>query len=254
MDWTDARRLTDCDLWFVWAGQGRMRLTEGKVIDLHPGVCFWMRPGRTYQATHDPADPLGVTFIHFDLWRSARKKVPIPMMPPERHEVRDFLFVDTVLRRIVELLRSPDAASAANSRRFEAGSLLISVLASLDRSAGEGRADHASPSTVANQRKLAEVISLIAEAPGKVPPVRELARKWGWSAAHFSRLFRETTGESPQAFIIKTRLQRARQLLRESSLTISEIAAMLGYPDVFFFSRQFKARTGQSPTEFRGGR
>ena len=64
--WTEPDRLTDYDLWFVWAGMGRMRLMD-REVDLHAGRCFWMRPGRTYVADQDPAGRLGVTYIHFDL-------------------------------------------------------------------------------------------------------------------------------------------------------------------------------------------
>jgi AraC-like DNA-binding protein len=54
-------------------------------------------------------------------------------------------------------------------------------------------------------------------------------------------------------FIVEARLNRARQLLLESTLSVSQIADELGYEDVFFFSRQFKERTGRTPTEYRAG-
>lgn len=66
-----------------------------------------------------------------------------------------------------------------------------------------------------------------------------------------SRVFKQVTGSLPRDFIIQVRIDRAKQLLRESSLSIGEIADALGYPDVFFFSRQFKNRSGLSPTHFR---
>lgn len=63
-DW--APRLRDYDLWFVSAGRGRMLTSDGEVA-LAPGVGLWMRPGRRYEATHDPAAPLVVNFFHFTL-------------------------------------------------------------------------------------------------------------------------------------------------------------------------------------------
>ena len=79
----------------------------------------------------------------------------------------------------------------------------------------------------------------------------ELACSAGYSTAHFARVFRATMGESPQTFIVKARLQRAQRILTDSSLPVGEIATMLGYPDAYFFSRQFKAKVGRSPSEFR---
>ena len=54
-------------------------------------------------------------------------------------------------------------------------------------------------------------------------------------------------GDHPLA----ARLARARQLLAETGLTISQIAETLGFRDVFFFSRQFTQRTGQTPSAYR---
>ena len=59
------------------------------------------------------------------------------------------------------------------------------------------------------------------------------------------------TGHRPQAYVIEAKLERARQLLAESALSISEIAEALGYRDIYFFSRQFRQRTGGSPTDYR---
>src|SRR5690606_34009712 len=80
----------------------------------------------------------------------------------------------------------------------------------------------------------------IDESPADVPPVAELAESAGYSADHFTRIFKEYLGTSPQAYLVRARIDRARQLLHESSLSIGEIARMTGYADVFFFCRQFK--------------
>ncbi len=72
-----------------------------------------------------------------------------------------------------------------------------------------------------------------------------------WSPAHFSRIFKLVVQQSPQDFLLNLRLSRARHLLAETSLAVSEIADRLDYSDLFFFSRQFKAKTGLSPRDYR---
>jgi AraC-like DNA-binding protein len=91
----------------------------------------------------------------------------------------------------------------------------------------------------------------IEERPWEPFRVADRAREIGYSTDHYSRMFRRLTGQTPQAFQITRRVERARALLRETVLPIKEIAGMLGYADVFYFSRQFKAQTGQSPAAFR---
>ncbi len=71
------------------------------------------------------------------------------------------------------------------------------------------------------------------------------------SPAHFTALFRQAAGSSPRHYLHLLRPHRACQLLRDSKLSLKEIAAQLGYQDPFYFSRQFKSLQGVSPSQFR---
>jgi AraC-like DNA-binding protein len=83
------------------------------------------------------------------------------------------------------------------------------------------------------------------------PSVAELARTSGYSVSHFSRTFAAVHGLRPQEFTIAARLERARELLTTTDLTIGEVAAAVGVPDLFYFSRLFKRRMSVAPSEFR---
>jgi len=78
----------------------------------------------------------------------------------------------------------------------------------------------------------------------------ELAKETGYNRAYLSRMFKKTTGQSPAQYLLKLRMERARQLLGEP-LTIGQIAASVGFADPFHFSRQFKKWHGCSPSELR---
>lgn len=240
----DRSHLRDYDLWFIWAGRGQMECASGR-IDLRPGVCFWMRPAHTYDADQDLADRLGVTFIHFTL----EEAEPLPASVPEVAEVRDFAFFEAGTRRIVQLIRESGAGSP-EMRRAEAEALLKGLLISLARGAERTR-EALSPARDLHYRKMRALATRIRESPGTLPEIRTLAREAGYSPAHFSRVFAEINGSLPREFIIQSRIERGRQLLLESAMTIGEIASALGYADIFFFSRQFKERAGLSPSEFR---
>jgi transcriptional regulator GlxA family with amidase domain len=67
----------------------------------------------------------------------------------------------------------------------------------------------------------------------------------------FSRVFRECKGVSPQEFVIRARLDKARAMLAHSGLSVAEVAKACGYSSEFFFSRQFKQRSGLSPSALR---
>ena len=81
--------------------------------------------------------------------------------------------------------------------------------------------------------------------------VAGLARRAGLSASHFSALFRRATGASVMEYVKRLRSARARELLMTTDLTVAEVAERVGYPDPFYFSRQFHAVNGTSPSAFR---
>ena len=93
----------------------------------------------------------------------------------------------------------------------------------------------------------------IEEDPGKAPTVAELAAEAGYSADHFSRLFRLVHGCGPQEYIIQSRVRLAKRLLLNGEMSVKEVARWTGYQNVFFFSRQFKEKTGLSPSQWRQG-
>lgn len=79
----------------------------------------------------------------------------------------------------------------------------------------------------------------------------EVANKLYLSTAYFSRLFKEKIGMTFSDYLASCRIERARQLLATTDLSISEVANAIGYQEANSFSRLFKARTGQSPSEYR---
>lgn len=246
-----SQRLADMDLWFVWAGRGTMRLRGGTCVDLRPGVAMWMRPGGLYIGDQDPADRLGVTFIHFELIDQRTGQRPRPL-PREVHEVVDVPYVDAVMRRVVDLLQG-DSRENGGAGHEAARTLLRGLL--MDFDADVARPTRAEPTgTAAHHRELVmRIAGGIRESPSDVPPVAELARQAGYSPDHFTRVFQQVLNQSPQAYIVQQRVSRAQQLLLESSLTVTQIADVLGYESVYFFSRQFKEKTGLSPSAYRRG-
>ena len=72
-----------------------------------------------------------------------------------------------------------------------------------------------------------------------------------YSPRHFTRIFNETFHTTPLNYIITLRVNRACSLLRESRLTISEIAFQCGFTDSNYFSRIFKKKTGLTLRQFR---
>lgn len=79
----------------------------------------------------------------------------------------------------------------------------------------------------------------------------ETARAGGMSPAHFSRIFRKVMGLTYQEYLGRRRIAKARNLLRTSVLSVTEIAQAVGFSDITGFGRIFKKLTGNTPTAYR---
>src|SRR4051794_17930826 len=81
--------------------------------------------------------------------------------------------------------------------------------------------------------------------------VEDLARAAGLSRAHFSREFRRAFGESPHAYLLTRRLERAAALLRTTDNSVAEICLAVGLQGVGSFTTSFKRSFGKTPTTYR---
>src|SRR6184192_1655008 len=81
--------------------------------------------------------------------------------------------------------------------------------------------------------------------------VDDLARAAGLSRAHFSREFRSAFGESPHAYLLTRRLERAAALLRSTDRSVAEICFLVGLKSVGSFTTSFGRLFGLSPTAYR---
>jgi AraC-like DNA-binding protein len=81
--------------------------------------------------------------------------------------------------------------------------------------------------------------------------VDDMARAAGLSRFHFSREFRRAFGESPRAYLLTRRLERAAALLRTTDHTVSDICFSIGLLSVGSFTSSFTRTYGVSPTAYR---
>lgn len=81
--------------------------------------------------------------------------------------------------------------------------------------------------------------------------VAEMAKIFGLSVATLERLFRRYTGHPPSGWIGRARCEKAKRLLRTTTLSVAEVGALVGLPDPFHFSRFFKRIEGLPPAHYQ---
>ena len=81
--------------------------------------------------------------------------------------------------------------------------------------------------------------------------VEAIAEYAGISQVHVRRLFQEAVNTSPVRYVNFLRLEKAKNMLRTSNFSISEVALAVGFSDPYYFSRLFKKAVGISPAQYR---
>ena len=96
-----------------------------------------------------------------------------------------------------------------------------------------------------------QCIAYMRENLSRDVQLSDLAQIAGLSPHHFARMFRQNTGTSPHAYLMGARMEKARALLAQTSMPVSDVAALVGYSAPSTFARLFKAHVGETPQRYR---
>ena len=107
------------------------------------------------------------------------------------------------------------------------------------------------PEELANLAYLRRARDLMDREYARPLEVAELARAALMSTAHFSRKFRAAYGETPYAYLMTRRIERAKALLRRGDLSVTEVCMAVGCSSLGSFSARFTELVGQTPTAYR---
>ncbi|MVB12298.1 putative response regulatory protein [Caprobacter fermentans] len=121
----------------------------------------------------------------------------------------------------------------------------------LDEVAHVVRESHEPPSAVVAERLACAVKDYLDRNYARDIHLSELADYFHYSKEYISRLFREKYNTGIYEYVLRYRMTRAQELLKEKDLRIQSIAERLGYNDSNYFSKAFRTFCGISPSEFR---
>jgi AraC family transcriptional regulator len=99
--------------------------------------------------------------------------------------------------------------------------------------------------------RLRRIIELVHAKLENELSLDEMAESVGLSTAHFARMFRKSTGETPHQFVRRQRLERARAMLRAPDARVLDVAIACGFKTQQHFAQVFRDVCGVSPTGYR---
>lgn len=129
--------------------------------------------------------------------------------------------------------------------------IALEVGATALRLAGEAR--HQAPAPQPSDRvRIARVLRYLDEAHAGAPRgLADLAAVAGLSRYHFLRTFKNVVGVTPHQWLLRIRLRDAAEVLRTTSLPVTDVALNVGFDDLSNFIRSFRAEYGISPRRYR---
>lgn len=107
------------------------------------------------------------------------------------------------------------------------------------------------PEELADLAHLRRARDLIDREYARPLKVAVLARAALMSTAHFSRQFRAAYGETPYAYLMTRRIERAKALLRRGDMSVTEVCMAVGCSSLGSFSARFTQMVGETPTAYR---
>ncbi|RXZ76704.1 AraC family transcriptional regulator [Paenibacillaceae bacterium] len=245
----------------LFTGGDGMMTVEGKEYKVGKGILIFLRPGQLH-SFHIRSEPLPSHNLYFDLWEeTANLKSP---------QLKFALYPQIVAKEsrsadppLAELEQLPTRFSLHAYPQLLDGLMQIQQI--YDNTL------HYRTETVNSafytwllqwynilcaprptDKRIIQMLEQLEREPERYTSYEAWCRQFGLQKSHFFKLFKKETGLSPKACILKIKMKKAAALLIESHGSITAIAEELGYASIHYFSRQFRAVYGVSPSEFRG--
>ena len=231
---TSEKGFSDYDLWTVFRGTGNIRKADSdEGYDVRGGVSVMLEPDCCYIGEHDPDDTLLVINVHFEFLDDSGNSIrPYTFCA---RKLADGDFMRKMLERVVYCHNADDDLGAC--------AYLKCALIEFDR------ATEPDDDLDKWKRISLEICNRIDF--GAVDTLGEYAQKYGYTQRHLGKMFHQAMGISFSEYFQSSRIGRAKLLLRQTDMPISEIAEDLGFYDACHFARAFKKYTGMSPQKFR---
>ncbi|MCG3149173.1 MAG: HTH-type transcriptional activator RhaR [Verrucomicrobiae bacterium] len=222
--------------WYIVNGR-RGNLTQGELLTV--------RGGDLISLGHDPRHPITALSLSIAIEQGPVPNLLLQRRFARRYRLNDPLQYTAKFNAILDGLQSPLAV-----RDWAVASPLLAWCIHLLAETGAPLSAASKP----GQADVDRILTALTWANARLETVITLAQ-WakvtGWHPVHFGHVFKQETGLPPMRWLEERRLGAARQYLAGTSKSVAEIAAAVGYPDPFYFSRVFRRHFGHPPLRYR---
>ncbi|MEK4155012.1 AraC family transcriptional regulator [Paenibacillus odorifer] len=232
-------------LHFIESGSGVFR-TEHHKYELGKGDCFLIHPGQLVSYVSDKDQPWCYRWAAFT-GSEADDLVLQTGFTPQQPVVTTT--GESLIPGALSSIMQAFNANKESAHLTSLGYLYLIVGEAADLLSSFSRL----PGTESQvKRTVKQMIHYMASQYAHPVSIEQMCDTLGYNRAYLSRVFKQETGLSPVTYLLKLRIEKSRQLLRERpELSVEQVAASVGLTDALYFSRQFKRFCAQSPTAYR---
>jgi AraC family transcriptional regulator len=170
---------------------------------------------------------------------------------PDRVELLPIIKKADLLSQQISLALKSNLAVDGVGSRFYADSMATALSAHLLRNYATRKHCFREYEDGLSQQKLKQAVDYIQDHLGEDLSLNAIANELGMSQYYFCHLFKQSTGMSPHQYLIRQRVEKAKQLLKQREQAIAAIAMACGFANQSHFAKCFRQYTGMNPKQFR---
>ncbi len=240
-NWNNGRILHEFQIIYITDGSGILETRNGK-YPIQPGSVLFLFPGMWHRYKPNKKTGWKEHFIGFlgDFTKNIFQETFISPHKP----IIYIGFQDLIMKQISELIEQIKEEKPGYQQVCSGLILyIISNILSINKNKEFSGRDI--------ERKIRKACLALRENLNVNINVEQLAKDSNIGYSHFRRVFKKYTGLSPAQYHLKLRLQKARDLLISTNMSIKQIAYEMGFQSNFYFTRIFTQKMGDSPTRLR---
>lgn len=240
--WNKGRILDGYYAVFITKGEGILESAKSRPLNISAGMCFLLFPGVWHRYKPNPESGWE------EYWVGFKGKYPDALMNTGHFNAENPLFEvglnEEILSLFHQLIKQVQTAEIGYPQIIPG--ITFQILGQL-----HAISRYKTNAIDIKTKCISKVKFLLQESIESPVNLEELVKELPMSYSKFRKAFKEATGQSPNQYHLNLRLNKAKELLSYTNLSINEIAYQTGFESIFYFSTLFKKKIGLPPKSFR---
>ncbi len=242
-NWDNGRILQEYQINYITDGSGILETKQGN-YQIQPGTVLFLSPGMWHR--YRPFKKTGWKEHYIGFQGDFTANIFQEKFIPKQRPILYIGFQDSIIKQYLDIIEhvkeeKPGYQQICSGITLHMISNMLSIYKNKDFSGKE------------IERKIRRASIVLRENLHNEINVEELAKDMHIGYSHFRRVFKRYTGLSPAQYHLKLRLQKAKELLLTTNMSVKEVAFEMGFQSNYYFTRIFTRKMGATPTGVRKG-